>query len=110
MRDTSHGDDRHGGSPPGFPEPASRPDAACGRKSPRLSRNERRNCVTRRMLINAQNREELRVAIVDGSTLENFQVEVAETGLLRGNIYRAVVSNVQPSLNAAFVDYGEERA
>lgn len=65
--------------------------------------------MTRRMLINAQNPEELRVAILNGSNLENFQVEVSERGLTRGNIYRGIVSNIQPSLNASFIDYGVER-
>ncbi|HKI85393.1 MAG TPA: Rne/Rng family ribonuclease, partial [Thermoanaerobaculia bacterium] len=65
--------------------------------------------MTRRMLINAQNAEELRIAIVDGKTLENYQVEVADRNLTRGNIYRASVVNIQPSLNAAFLDYGAER-
>ncbi len=63
----------------------------------------------RRMLINAQRPEELRIAIATGSTLDNYQVEVADYTLTRGNIYRGVVSNVQPSLNAAFVDYGAPR-
>src|SRR5690606_13162043 len=58
------------------------------------------------MLINAQSREELRIAVLSDSTLENYQVEVAEGGLTRGNIYRGVIANLQPSLNAAFVDYG----
>jgi len=58
------------------------------------------------MLINAQSREELRIAVLSDSTLENYQVEVAEGGLTRGNIYRGVISNLQPALNAAFVDYG----
>jgi ribonuclease E len=62
------------------------------------------------MLINAQHPEELRIAIVTGSQLDNYQVEVAEHGLTRGNIYRGVIHNVQPSLNAAFIDYGAERA
>jgi len=61
------------------------------------------------MLINAQHTDQVRVAIVDGTTLESYQVEVAESGLTRGNIYRGVVANVQPSLNAAFVDLGEEK-
>jgi ribonuclease E len=61
------------------------------------------------MLIDAQRPEELRVAIVNGNTLESFQVDVAESGLTRGNIYRGVIANVQPSLNAAFIDYGVER-
>jgi ribonuclease E len=61
------------------------------------------------MLINAQRPEELRVAIVQGNTLENYKVDVAEAGLTRGNIYRGVIANIQPSLNAAFIDYGAER-
>ncbi|MBZ0101974.1 MAG: Rne/Rng family ribonuclease [Thermoanaerobaculia bacterium] len=62
--------------------------------------------MTRRMLINAQSREELRIAVLSDSTLENYQVEVAEGGLTRGNIYRGVIANLQSSLNAAFIDYG----
>jgi ribonuclease E len=61
------------------------------------------------MLINAQTREELRVAIVDGNRLEEFQVEVAERGSTRGNIYRGLIARIEPSLNAAFIDYGAER-
>ena len=65
--------------------------------------------MTRRMLINAQNPEELRVAIVSGNKLDTYQVEVAERGLTRGNIYRGTIAGIQPSLNAAFIDYGAER-
>ena len=65
--------------------------------------------MTRRMLINAQNPEELRIAIVSDSNLESFQTEVSERGLARGNIYRGIISSIQPSLNAAFIDYGAER-
>jgi ribonuclease E len=61
------------------------------------------------MLINAQRPEELRIAVVRDHTLENFQVDVAESGLTRGNIYRGSIVNIQPSLNAAFIDYGAER-
>jgi ribonuclease E len=61
------------------------------------------------MLINAQRPEELRVAIVHGTSLESFHVDVAESGLIRGNIYRGTIANVQPSLNAAFVEYGGDR-
>ncbi|MEA2692002.1 MAG: ribonuclease, partial [Acidobacteriota bacterium] len=61
------------------------------------------------MLINAQRPEELRVAIVNGTVLESFQVDVAESGLTRGNIYRGMIASIQPSLNAAFIDYGTER-
>ncbi len=58
------------------------------------------------MLINAQSREEIRIAVLDETTLENYQVEVAESGLSRGNIYRGLIANLQPALDAAFVDYG----
>ena len=65
--------------------------------------------MTRRMLINAQDPEAVRVAVLDGESLESYQIEVAERGLTRGNIYRGVITNVQPSLNAAFIDYGAEK-
>lgn len=71
--------------------------------------NDREYLLTRRMLINAQNPEELRIALVDGTTLQSFQLEASERGLTRGNIYRGYVVNLQPSLNAAFIDYGAER-
>ena len=61
------------------------------------------------MLINAQRPEELRIAIVQGNALENYKVDIAEAGLTRGNIYRGVIASIQPSLNAAFIDYGAER-
>src|SRR3954451_11477059 len=61
------------------------------------------------MLINAQRPEELRIAIVQGNVLENYKVDVAESDLTRGNIYRGVIASIQPSLNAAFIDYGIER-
>jgi len=61
------------------------------------------------MLINAQTPEELRLAIISNSTLDTYQVEAAEGGLTRGNIYRGIITNIQPSLNAAFIDYGAER-
>ncbi|MCP4249836.1 MAG: S1 RNA-binding domain-containing protein, partial [bacterium] len=46
---------------------------------------------------------------VDGTTLDSYQVEVAESGLTRGNIYQGVVAGIQPNLNAAFIEYGVER-
>lgn len=61
------------------------------------------------MLINAQRSQQLRVAIVDGTQLKDYQVEITDRDLTRGNIYRGVVANIQPSLNAAFIDIGEER-
>jgi len=61
------------------------------------------------MLINAQRAEQLRVAIVEDSILKDYQVEITDRDLCRGNIYRGVVANVQPSLGAAFIDIGEDR-
>jgi ribonuclease E len=65
--------------------------------------------VTRRMLINAQRPEELRIAIVRDSILETYQVEAGEASQTRSNIYRGVVASIQGSLNAAFIDYGAEK-
>ncbi|PIV98850.1 MAG: ribonuclease E/G, partial [Deltaproteobacteria bacterium CG17_big_fil_post_rev_8_21_14_2_50_63_7] len=61
------------------------------------------------MMINGQRSEELRVAVVDGKILEEYEIEAAESGLKRGNIYRGVVVNLARSLNAAFVDFGAAR-
>jgi ribonuclease E len=61
------------------------------------------------MLINAQRPEEVRLAIMSGDTLDGYQVAVTEGGLARGNIYRGVVANINPALEAAFVDFGAER-
>ncbi len=58
------------------------------------------------MLINGRHAEELRVAVVEDRKLQSYRVEVGESGVERGNIYRGVVANVEASLNAAFVDYG----
>jgi ribonuclease E len=65
--------------------------------------------MTRKMLINAQRTEEVRVAIVTDGVLDKYEVSAAESGLCRGNIYRGIVANLQPSLDAAFVDIGLER-
>ncbi|HMT40593.1 MAG TPA: ribonuclease E/G [Sphingorhabdus sp.] len=62
-----------------------------------------------RMLIDARHREETRVAVVKGNTIEEFDFESAEHKQLKGNIYLAKVTRVEPSLQAAFVDYGGNR-
>ncbi|MBI4916728.1 MAG: Rne/Rng family ribonuclease [Acidobacteria bacterium] len=62
--------------------------------------------MVRKMLINAQRPQELRLAIVAGGVLDAYQVAVAEAGLSRHNIYRGLVASVQPSLDAAFIDFG----
>ena len=64
---------------------------------------------TKRMLIDASHPEETRVAIVNRNHLEDFDVEVESRKQLRGNIYLAKVTRVEPSLQAAFVDYGGNR-
>ncbi|HSE73587.1 MAG TPA: Rne/Rng family ribonuclease [Dongiaceae bacterium] len=61
------------------------------------------------MLIDATHPEETRVAVVDGKKLEEFDVEVASRRPLKGNIYLAKVTRVEPSLQAAFVEYGGNR-
>ncbi|TXH35632.1 MAG: Rne/Rng family ribonuclease [Rhodospirillaceae bacterium] len=61
------------------------------------------------MLIDATHPEETRVAVVDGRKLEEFDVEVATRRPLKGNIYLAKVTRVEPSLQAAFVEYGGNR-
>ena len=58
------------------------------------------------MLINAQRTDEVRIAIVNGTTLDSYEVSATDSGLCRGNIYRGYVANLQPSLDAAFVDFG----
>ncbi|MBX9883289.1 MAG: ribonuclease E/G [Sphingomonas sp.] len=61
------------------------------------------------MLIDARHREETRVAVVKGTRIEEFDFESAERKQLKGNIYLAKVTRVEPSLQAAFVDYGGNR-
>jgi len=62
-----------------------------------------------RMLIDARHQEETRVAVVKGNRIEEFDFESAERKQLKGNIYLAKVTRVEPSLQAAFVDYGGNR-
>ncbi len=64
---------------------------------------------TKRMLIDAAHPEEIRVAVMDGNQLEELDVESAARRQLKGNIYLAKVTRVEPSLQAAFVDYGGNR-
>src|ERR1700760_3921750 len=61
------------------------------------------------MLINATQPEERRLAIVDGQKLLDFENEIEGREQRKGNIYKAVVTRVEPSLEACFVDYGEDR-
>ena len=61
------------------------------------------------MLIDASHQEEIRVAIVDGNKVEDFDYESSARKQLKGSIYLAKVTRVEPSLQAAFVDYGGNR-
>ena len=61
------------------------------------------------MLFNATQQEELRVAIVDGQKLVDLDIESASREQRKSNIYKGLITRIEPSLEAAFVDYGEER-
>src|SRR5690349_21859683 len=61
------------------------------------------------MLFNATQQEELRVAIVDGQKLVDLDIESASREQRKSNIYKGVITRIEPSLEAAFVDYGEGR-
>ncbi len=63
----------------------------------------------KRMLINATQPEERRLAIVDGQKLLDFETEIEGREQRKGNIYKAIVTRIEPSLEACFVDYGEDR-
>ncbi len=65
--------------------------------------------MAKRMLIDATHEEETRVVVVRGNRLEEFDVETSTKKQLKGNIYLAKVTRVEPSLQAAFVDYGGNR-
>ncbi|MEL6738388.1 MAG: S1 RNA-binding domain-containing protein, partial [Pseudomonadota bacterium] len=62
-----------------------------------------------RMLIDARHTEETRVAVLKGNRIEEFDFESAEHKQIKGNIYLAKVTRVEPSLQAAFVDFGGNR-
>ena len=62
-----------------------------------------------RMLIDARHPEETRVAVINGQRIEEFDFEAADRKQLKGNIYLAKVTRVEPSLQAAFVEYGGNR-
>jgi len=63
----------------------------------------------KRMLFNATQQEELRVAIVDGQKLIDIDIETAGREQRKSNIYKGVITRIEPSLEACFVNYGEER-
>ncbi|MCX7072360.1 MAG: Rne/Rng family ribonuclease [Gammaproteobacteria bacterium] len=63
----------------------------------------------KRILINATQREELRVGIVDGQKLYDLDIELASREQRKSNVYKGKITRVEPSLEACFVDYGAER-
>src|SRR4051794_27451266 len=65
--------------------------------------------MTKTMLIDAAHAEETRVVVVDGNRVEDFDFESQNRKQLRGNIYPAKVTRVDPSLQAAFIEYGGNR-
>ena len=62
-----------------------------------------------KMLINAVDPEECRIAKVQDNRLEEFHIEITSRENTHGNIYKGIVTRVEPSLQAVFVDYGAER-
>ena len=64
---------------------------------------------TKRILINARYPDEKRVAIIEGDVLVDFYVEVAAREHLKGNIYKGIISSLMPSLQAAFIDFGQKK-
>src|SRR6187401_98389 len=63
----------------------------------------------KRMLINATQQEELRVALVDGQKLYDLSIEIPSKEQKKANIYKGRISRIEPSLEACFIDYGAER-
>ena len=63
----------------------------------------------KRMLINATQQEEVRVALVDGQKLYDLDIESPQHANKKANIYKGIITRIEPSLEAAFVDYGMER-
>src|SRR5438034_6331626 len=80
-----------------------------GRRRPRANRSSRDWSMPNKMLVDATHPEETRVVVLRGHRVEEFDFESASRKQLRGNIYLAKVTRVEPSLQAAFIDYGGNR-
>jgi ribonuclease E len=76
---------------------------------PLVTRRGERTILMKRMLINATQPEELRVATVDGQMLYNLDIESPGREQKKANIYKGIITRVEPSLEAAFVEYGADR-
>ena len=63
----------------------------------------------KKLLINAVDPEEYRIALIEDGILEEFYIETTAKEQIRGNIYKGVVAHIEPALQAAFVDYGSEK-
>src|SRR6202166_4088580 len=63
----------------------------------------------KRMLVNATQQEELRVALVDGQKLYDLSIELRSREQKKANVYKGRISRVEPSLEACFVEYGAQR-
>jgi len=74
-----------------------------------IYKNKREKVIMKRMLINATQQEELRVALVDGQRLYDLDIENSGSEQKKSNIYKGRIARIEPSLEAAFVDYGEEK-
>src|ERR671936_1836632 len=74
-----------------------------------MSRSARQDLTMKRMLINATQPEELRVALVDGQRLYDLYIEATGYEQRKSNIYKGKIVRIEPSLEACFVDYGVER-
>ena len=63
----------------------------------------------KRMLVNATQEEELRVALVDGQRIYDLDIEIPSREQKKANVYKGRITRIEPSLEACFVDYGAER-
>src|SRR4029079_19411610 len=88
--------------------PQERRKARAARR-PRAALAFTKDIMTKKMLIDATHAEETRVVVVDGTRVDEFDFESLNKRQLAGNIYLAKVTRVEPSLQAAFIDYGGNR-
>lgn len=74
-----------------------------------LTRTRKKSDILKTMIINVIQPEESRIAIIENGVLKELSIETTNKEKIRGNIYKGIVQKVQPSLHAAFVDYGGDR-
>src|SRR3569832_800834 len=95
--------------PPEAPVEPAQPQSSRAAGSAGCTRAPGEFSMSMRMLIDARHPEETRGAVAKGNRIEEFDFESAEHKQLKGNIYLAKVTRVEPSLQAAFIDYGGNR-